>query len=87
MSKYEMIFLLPEEEESKELVKLITSLKGKVEKEEKWGKKTLAYPIKKNNNAYYFHWVVDIEEKQLNELKKKLGFNEKLIRYLLLKID
>ena len=87
MSKYEMILLLPEEADSREISKYITSLEGKIEKEEKWGKRILAYPIKKNTSAYYFYYLLDIEQDQIKELKKKLNFNEKLTRYLLLRID
>lgn len=86
MTKYEMTLLLPEEAESIEINKYITSLEGKIEKEEKWGKKMLAYPIKKNTSAYYIYYILDIEENKVKELKKQLNFNEKLIRYLLLKI-
>lgn len=87
MTKYELTFLLPEEAEAKNINELIRFLKGKVEKEEKWGKKALAYPIKKNLSAYYFHLLINIDQNNINELKKKLNFNEKLIRYLLLKIN
>ena len=86
MSKYEMILLLPEEAESIEIKKYVTSLKGKIEKEEKWGKRILAYPIKKITSAYYIYYLLDIEQDKIKELKKQLNFNEKLIRYLLLKV-
>jgi len=86
MTKYELTLLLPDEAEEKNIKELITSLKGKVEKEERWGKKALAYPIKKNTSAYYFHSLLDIDKNNISELKKKLNFNEKLMRYLLLKV-
>ncbi len=82
--KYELTFLLPDEAEIKTIKSLIASFKGKVEKEETWGKKTLMYTVKKYDEAYYYHWLIDVEQSQVNELKKKLNFNEKLIRYLLL---
>lgn len=84
--KYELTLLLPEEAEIKEIKELVTSLKGKVEKEEKWGKRSLVYPIKKNTSAYYFCFSLEIDQRNISELKKKLNFNEKLIRYLLLKM-
>ena len=86
MTKYELTLLLPEEAEVKNIKELITILKGKIEKEDTWGKRNLAYPIKKAASAFYFHWLIDIDHGNVNELKKKLNFNEKLIRYLLLKI-
>lgn len=84
--KYEVTFLLPEEAEVKTIKDIFSSHKAKIESEESWGKKTLAYPIKKNSSAFYFHFKIEIDIKMVGELKKKLNFNEKLIRYLLLKI-
>lgn len=88
--KYELTLLLPDEVEAKTVKETIDSFKGKIAKEEKWERKTLAYQIKKNGthtSAYFLHWVIDIEDKNVQELRKKLNFNEKLIRFLLLKIN
>lgn len=85
--KYELTFVLPEKEEVKSVKDILLSEKAKIEKEEEWGKKTLAYPIKKHESAFYFLWSIDIDDKRVGELKKKLTFNEKLLRYLLLKKD
>lgn len=86
MSQYELTFLLNEESELKVLKELVTSLDGEVTKEEKWGEKTLAYPIKSAYKAHYYHWMVSVPTKQVMELRKKLNYNEKLIRYLLLAV-
>lgn len=83
---YELTFLLPEAEETKKVKELIHSLKGTIKKEESWGNKNLVYPIKKSSRAYFFNWQIDISKDKINELRKKLNFNEKLIRYLLLTI-
>jgi len=85
--QYELTLLLPEEAEIKGIKELIASFAGKVEKEEKWGKRSLVYPIKKNTSAYYYCYRLEMDQKNIGELKKKLNFNEKLMRYLLLKIS
>lgn len=82
--KYELVILLNEEAELKAVKELIASLSGKVEKEEKWGEKILAYPIKKNHQAKFFSLYLNIEAKKTAELRKKLNFNDKILRYLLL---
>lgn len=87
MSQYELTFLLNEEAELKVLKELITSVEGEVTKEEKWGEKTLSYPIKKNYKAHYYHWKLSIPTKKVTDLRKKLNYNEKLIRYLLLVVS
>lgn len=81
---YELTFLLNEESELGSIKKLIESLSGKILEEEAWGNKTLAYPIKKLKTANFYKWKIDIDGKNISELSKKLNFNEKLIRYLLL---
>lgn len=87
MERYELTFLLANEEEAKTLTDLLTSLTGKLVDEKKWGKLPLAYPINKLEAASYFTWTIDMDNKKVTEFKKKLNFNEKLIRYLLLKKD
>jgi len=82
--QYELTFLLNDEEELKNIKSLIESLGGKIVSEEKWGRKTLFYQIKKNTSANFYNYIIEMEKKNLQELRKKLNFNEKLIRYLLL---
>lgn len=82
--KYELTFLLNEEKELSVLKELLKSLDAKLLEEAAWGKKTLIYPIKKQPAASFYHWKLEINKKQVAELRKKLNYNEKLIRYLLL---
>lgn len=82
--KYELTFLLNEEKELNVLKELLKSLDAKLLEELAWGKKNLVYPIKKNLSASFYHWKIEIKKTQVSELKKKLNYNEKLIRYLLL---
>lgn len=87
MTKYELTFLLNTEEETKIVKDLITSLKGEIATENKWGKKTLSYPIGKNKFAFYFNYQINIDKKNIQELKKKLNFEDKIMRYLLLQVE
>ncbi|MCL4364216.1 30S ribosomal protein S6 [Patescibacteria group bacterium] len=82
--KYELTLLINQEAELKNVKDLISSLSGKVDKEEKWGEKTLAYSIKKNHRAMFYNLTIDVEKSKTKELRQKLNFNDKLIRYLLL---
>jgi len=85
--KYELTFLLDNEEETKNIKSLLDSVKAKLVKEDKWGERSLAYPIKKLRSAKYFHWLLEMDENQTTELKKKLNFNDKIVRHLLLKTE
>lgn len=80
---YQLVFLLKKKEEE-EIIKKIVENFAKIIKTETWGEKTLAYPIKKNHKAYYFNYIIEIDPKKTLELKRKLNFEEKLLRYLLL---
>lgn len=82
--KYELTLLLNAPEELKNIKDLIATLKGKIEKEEDWGEKTLSYTIKNVGRAHFYNYVISMEKKSVSELKKKLNFNEKILRYLLL---
>ncbi|MCX7881144.1 MAG: 30S ribosomal protein S6 [Patescibacteria group bacterium] len=84
MSHYELTFLLAKNEDVEKIKEIILSFQGEIEKEESWGEKTLAYPIKKHRTAFYFHWLIKIPKTKVLELRKKLNFQEKIIRYLLL---
>lgn len=85
MLQYKLTFLLNEEKELKNLEELIASLSGKILKQEKWGTKTLSYPIKKNLTADFYTWNIEISPSHIRELRRKLNFNEKVLRYLTLK--
>ncbi len=87
MSEYEFVFLLNAKEELKTLKALVSSLSGKVLEEKTLGKKNLAYPIKKQTSADFYEWRLQLSKDKLSEFKKTVGFNEKLLRYLLLKSE
>lgn len=87
MSSYELTFLLQNEEELKSVKSLVESAAAKIENEQKWGARKLAYPIKKLRSAHLFTWQINLKPDQISDLKKKLNYNEKLLRYLLLKVD
>lgn len=82
--KYELTILLNQEAELKNIKDLVTGLSGKIDKEENWGEKTLVYPIKEHQKAKFYNLVIDVPETKMGELRKKLNFNDKLIRFLLL---
>lgn len=84
--KYELTFLLKEETDLKKIKELVETF-GKIAKEEAWGEKILAYPIKKNNRAYFFNFLLEVSKEKINDLKKKLNFENKVLRYLLLIVN
>ncbi|MFN4212823.1 MAG: 30S ribosomal protein S6 [Microgenomates group bacterium] len=84
MKKYELTFLLKKSEDAQKIKQLLTLEEGKLLKEEKWGEKTLAYQIKKNRTAFFYNWLIEIPQNKIGSFRKKLNFEEKILRYLLL---
>ncbi len=63
--------------------KLVTSRKGKVEKEENWGKKFLAYPLKKQTEAFYLYFEVSLDASQTQGFERDVRLMDTVIRSLL----
>ncbi len=89
MNSYELVFILKEDKENifNNIKQMVVDLKGKIISQENWGKRNFAYEIKKNPSGYYFLWKINITKDKIQELKKKLDFNEDIIRYLLLNLE
>lgn len=92
MRDYELVVILTSslsEEQKKSQIKKIEDLlgkKGKVKKADVWGKKALAYPIKKQQEGIYVLFEISLDDKFVSELDKKLKLEEKVLRYLLIKV-
>ncbi len=64
------------------LGKLVASHKGKIEKEESWGKKFLAYTIKKQKDAFYLFWEVSLPTSQAQAFERDVRLMDHVIRSL-----
>jgi ribosomal protein S6 len=85
---YQLVLITKEDKEEilTKIKKIILDLKGKIISQEKWGRKVLAYRVKKLDYACYFLWKISLIKITIQEFKKKLDFNEEIVRYLLLKV-
>ena len=93
MNTYELTIVLPEDKDGKEvarIIKVVTDFakktKGEVNKQESWGAKHLAYPIKKLAIGQYEHFVVTLEPAQQVVLEKMLHMDESLLRYMFVRV-
>ncbi len=59
---------------------------GKVLKTEEWGLRKLSYRIKNNKRGFYFHIKFEGIGKTIEELEKAENIDDKLIRYLTVKV-
>ena len=92
MRKYEMLVILDAttENQSDEITKieeLLKNLGGVVSKTDAWGKKTLAYPIRKKTEGYYVLFNFELEPAQTFELRRVLGLRANVYRQLVIALD
>ncbi len=96
MKKYEIVFVADPRLSEEEVVALTDEYKGMltagggdVTKQESWGKKRLAYPIQKLNEAYYVLYNAELpdEGNPLVEIERRMQQNDKVLRYLTVRLD
>jgi len=67
--------------------KLITSNDGSIVGKEDWGLRDLTYKINNSKKAFYFFYQINIAGNTIQALKKDTSQNQKIIRYLFIKVD
>ncbi|HQM16172.1 MAG TPA: 30S ribosomal protein S6 [Candidatus Woesebacteria bacterium] len=69
------------------LVKVISSHGGEVKDTQDWGKRELAYSIKKAgkkySQAHYLHFQFEADASQATNIKETINITEQVIRFLL----
>ena len=68
------------------LKKKIVGTEGKIGKEDLWGARELAYPIKKKSKGFYAHFELETDPKIAKDLDKTLKVEEDILRYLLVRV-
>lgn len=66
---------------------IITGAGGKVISEDNWGKKKLAYPIKREEFAVYVYMDVELPSDAPLKISNTLNITDEVIRYLLVTVD
>lgn len=92
MNQYYLTLVFKNGLEEKERKDLLDSVKkrvlgsdGKVEKEDSWGSRDLAYPIKKQTKGYYIHLEFQTSPNLVKGLDKNLKIEEDILRFLLIR--
>lgn len=67
------------------IIKKIAGEEGKVEKEDLWGNKDLAYPIKRQTKGYIAHYELVADPKNVRSIDKLLKVEEDVLRFLLIR--
>ncbi len=92
MRQYETGFLispnLTEEETDKlilQMAEVVSQKKGKMLKEDRWGKRKLAYSINKFEEAFYVFFHYEGEHDVPSELERRFKQTDTILRYLTVK--
>ena len=94
MRQYELMIILDPEIDERTVtpsldkyLQVITGDNGTVDKLDVWGRRRLAYPIKKKADGIYAVVNFTSESATAKELERQLGLNETILRTKLLRPD
>ena len=90
---YEVIFLVHPDNSSKvkgmieKYQSLVTEAGGNVSRVEDWGRRQLAYPIKKVHKAHYVLMNITTTKDVVSKIKDLLKYNDSVLRDLILQVS
>jgi len=94
MRNYELTFIVHPELEKGGVTAAIERVKqliveggGQVNKVDPWGKRRLAYPIRKQREGYYVVMQVQLPPEAVSELERRLELDEEVLRYLVVRTE
>lgn len=94
MRSYELVFIVAPTVEDDGLqsqidtvTERITQLGGQVSKVDIWGRRRLAYPIKKFNEGYYVLLNLQLSPEAVSAIERDLLLSETVIRHLVVRTD
>jgi len=93
MSDYELVAIIsPEIDEEgmgriiDEVGKRVTNRGGAVNETNKWGKRKLAYPLRKFKEGNYISTRFKLDSKLIKEVEAEIRASEEILRHLVVKI-
>ncbi len=94
MNQYELVFITDPEKTDEQLKAVTDDTKSFIEKEggsvelvEQWGKRKLAYAVKKNRFGYYTMFHFSGPSDLVAKIELRLKHNESIIKYIALNYD
>ena len=93
MNQYEIAVLyhpdleIDLEKATSRVEKIFTDNGGKVTNVDNWGKRKLAYPIKKNEHAVYVFYTVELPAQGVRKIESTLNVTDEVVRFLITRPD
>lgn len=93
MNEYEIAVLyhpdleIDLEKATSRVEKIFTDNGGSVKNVDNWGKRKLAYPIKKNEHAVYVFYTLELPGESVRKIESTLNITDEVIRFLITRPD
>ena len=93
MKPYELLLIITPDHDDNEAEALTDQVKGIIEnggtllKLDPWGKKRLAYPIRKRSEGYYVLYIFESAPSFVAELNQALHVIEAILRYMIVQYE
>lgn len=93
MNQYEVAVLyhpdleIDLEKATSRVEKIFTDNGGNVVNTDNWGKRKLAYPIKKNEHAVYVFYTVEFPAQSVRKVESTLNITDEVVRFLITRPD
>jgi small subunit ribosomal protein S6 len=94
MRNYELGFVIHPEVEQSDVTQAVDKIGqyvsvsgGEVTSVDVWGRRALAYPIRKQKEGTYVFLHAQLDPQAVQELERNLKLDEEILRYLLLRLD
>lgn len=70
-----------------QILKVFKAADAKVKDTDNWGKRRLAYPIKKQEYAIYVFYTIEADPENVRKIETTLNITDEIIRYLITRPD
>lgn len=93
MNPYELLLIITPDHDENEAEALTNQVRGIIEgggtllKVDPWGKKRLAYPIRKRSEGYYVLYIFECGPSFVAELNQSLHVIEAILRYMVVQYE
>lgn len=75
------------EKASSKVEKILADNQAKITKTDNWGKRKLAYPIKKQEFAVYVFYTVDMPGDSVAKIEQTFNITDEILRFMITKLD